>query len=301
MNIISEDFKVEPLLEEDAQRNARPLRIGEILVRAQKLRPDQINDVLALQTQKKLTFGESALRLRLVKSTDVREALAEQFSYPMLKRGSGSSLSLELVAAYEPHSEETEQLRSLRNELLVNWFEQDDQPRTLAVVGAGRREGRSYLVANLAVVFAQLGRRVIVVDADLRTPRQHEIFGVANRGGVGLSSILSGRCHPEPVHLPEFGALALIPAGPLPPNPQELLLRADFKELSRQLAEDYDFVLFDTSAATFGDDPLIVTRATLGALIVGRRNHTRLDGAQVLAEKIRASRQVVVGAVMNRR
>jgi protein-tyrosine kinase len=298
MNIIADDFKVEPLLE-DADYDGRPLRLGEILVRAHKLRPDQVEGVLALQAQKKLSFGESALRLRLVKTADVREALAEQFNYPVVKRGASAGLSPELVAAYEPHSAETEQLRSLRNELLMQWFESGDKPRTLAVVGAGRREGKSYLVANLAIVLAQLGRRVIVVDADLRAPRQHEIFGIANRGGAGLSLILAGRCRAEPVHLPEFGALALIQAGPLPPNPQELLLRPEFRELAHRLTQDYDFVLFDTCAVSLGGDPLIVARTALGALIVGRRNHTNLDATQLLAEKIRASKHIVVGAVMN--
>ncbi len=300
MNILAEEFKVEPMLEEDASRGGRPLRIGELLVRAQKLRPDQIQEVLTLQAQKKLSFGESALRLRMVKPVDLRDALAEQFSYPVMRQSSGSALSAELVAAYEPHSEEAEQLRSLRNELLLQWFETGDYPRTLAVVGAGRREGRSYLVANLAVVLAQLGRRVVVVDADLRAPRQHAIFGVAARGNTGLSSILCGRSDIDPVHLPEFGALALIQAGPLPPNPQELLLRSEFPALARELAQDYDFVLFDTCAASLGGDPLIVTRAALGALVVGRRNHSRLDTTQQLADRIRASKSAVVGAVMNR-
>jgi receptor protein-tyrosine kinase len=300
MNIIADQFKVEPLLDE-SEHGERPLRIGELLVRAHKLRPDQVGEVLALQAQKNLTFGESAVRLRFVKTADVREALAQQFHYPVVRRGSNAGLSAELVAAYDPHSEETEQLRSLRNELLTQWFDRGARPRTLAIVGASRREGRSYVTANLAVALAQLGRRVVIVDADLRAPRQHEIFGVANANSAGLSLILAGRARLEPVHMPEFGALALVSAGPLPPNPQELLLRPEFRELTRELSEDYDFVLFDTSAAALGGDPVIVSRVALGALIVGRRNHSRLEATQQLADKIRAADQVVVGAVMNRR
>src|SRR6185436_9716186 len=115
-----------------------------------------------------------------------------------------------------------EELRGLRTQLMIRWAKAGVQHRVLAIVSPGAGEGRSYVAANLAVAFSQLGERTLLIDADLRRPRQHHIFNVSDR--IGLSAVLSGRAGRSAVApVPEFGALSLLTAGARPPNPQELL------------------------------------------------------------------------------
>ena len=108
-----------------------------------------------------------------------------------------ASLSHELVAAYKPFSPVVEQLRALRSELMLRWFDEQPAHKAIAVMSEARGEGRSYIAANLAVVFSQLGGRTLLIDADLRKPSQHLLFGLENR--IGLSTVLSGRAGSEAV------------------------------------------------------------------------------------------------------
>src|SRR5712692_10666447 len=170
--------------------------------------------------------------------------------------GSGRVLALpgnerinsELVVANDPFHTRAEELWALRTQLLIRWSNAEARHRLLAIVSPGSGEGRSYVAANLAVVFSQLGERTLVIDADLRAPRQHRIFNVPDR--VGLSAVLSGRADASAVvPVPEFGTLWLLPAGGCPPNPQELLSREALAVFLRELRADFDVILFDTPPA----------------------------------------------------
>jgi protein-tyrosine kinase len=125
----------------------------------------------------------------LMTQEDVRYALSVQFDYPYLP--DDSSLSRELVAAYEPASRAVEDLRALRSQLMLRWFDTAAERRGLAIASAGQGDGRSYLAANLAIVFSQLGERTLLIDANLRTPKQHKLFNLGGR--TGLSDMLVGR------------------------------------------------------------------------------------------------------------
>src|SRR6185369_4355533 len=139
-----------------------------------------------------------------------------------------------------------EELRAVRTQLLIRWYNPEAGRKTLAVCSPSAREGRSFIAANLAVVFSQLGSRTLMVDADFRAPRQQSIFNVSDR--FGLSSVLSGRSDLGSAVLPVSGlaGLAILPAGPLPPNPLELLSRGAFAGLVAKAAGEYDVVLLDT-------------------------------------------------------
>jgi chain length determinant protein tyrosine kinase EpsG len=203
----------------------------------------------------------------------------------------------ELVLAHSPFHRCAEELRALRTQLLIRWANAGVRPRLLAIVSPGAGEGRSYLAANLAVAFAQLGERTLLVDADLRAPRQHRIFGVPERGG--LSAILAGHAGREAVqHLPEFGSLALLPAGAPPPNPQELLSRAALPQLLHELRADFDILLFDTSPARqFADAHGVAFRAGQ-VLMVARRDHTRLTDAHRVIRELTDTGTRIVGSVV---
>lgn len=272
-------------------------RLGGILVADGKLGDGDIDLVLALQRVRGIRFGEAAVRLRLITAEDLRGAIAKQYGQHYLPPGS-PGISSELVGAYNPFHPRAEELRALRTQLLIRWANTGAAHRMLAVVSPGAGEGRSYLAANLAVVFSQLGQRTLLIDADLRKPRQHRIFDVPDR--IGLSAVLSGRAdRGAVVLLPQFGSLSLLPAGACPPNPQELLLRPALTALLEESRQAFDVILFDTPPATLSADALSLAFRAGSAIVLARKDHT---GTAAAANTIRSLTDTginVVGTVFN--
>lgn len=273
------------------------ISIGAILVDSGKLSIEAAERILRAQKEQGLLFGDAAIQLGLLTSQDIQLALARQYDYPYLLKGDGKVAS-ELVAAYQPFSPQVEALRALRSQLMLRWFTGARERRALAVASSARGEGRSYLAANLAVVFSQLGEHTLLIDADLRNPRQHRLFGLENRSG--LSSILAGRGEAgDLMRIPSFKDLSVLSAGPRPPNPQELLGRPRFAKLLDELTGEFDVVLIDTSAtADYADARSIAVRAG-GALLLARRNATRVAGLRQLAKDLAQAGVLVVGSVLN--
>jgi len=282
--------------------SVRPLqgegrRIGGILVDDGKLDPSAIERVLELQRLEGLRFGEAALRLKLISADDLRRAIAKQYDLPHLLPGN-ENVSRELVVAYEPFHPCAEQIRALRTQLQIGWCNAGARHRLLAIVSPGPREGRSYVVANLAVAFAQLGERTLLIDADLRAPRQHRIFAVPDR--VGLSAVLTGRADQSAIApVPAFGSLSLLPAGARPPNPQELVSREEFAELLSDLRSRYDVVLLDTPPMMPYADARSVAFRSGAALVVARKDRTRLADTGRAIREINETGARAVGAVFS--
>jgi chain length determinant protein tyrosine kinase EpsG len=271
-------------------------RIGGILAELGKISPEDIDQILELQQGRDLRFGEAAVRAGLVREADVRAALARQFDFPQLQPGDG--LSPELVVALEPFHPRAEELRALRTQLQIRWSQAQDAQRVLAIVSPGPGEGRSYLAANLAVVFAQLGERTLLVDADLRAPRQHLIFSVPDR--LGLSAVLSGRASRDAiVPLTRLGSLALLPAGPQPPNPQELLSRQAFAALLHGVRRDFDVVLIDTPPARHYADAQSIAFRARSAILVARKDHTPVADAAGVIRELGDTGCRILGSVLN--
>lgn len=268
--------------------------IGKLLQDAGKLKPQDMERVLKLQQEQNLRFGEAAQKLGLVTEADIQQALSHQFEYPYISAAE-ASLSPELTAAINPYSKEAEALRSVRSELLMRWFK--DGRKTLAVGSARADEGASYLAANLAVLFAQMGRKVLLVDANMRQPRQQDIFNLGN--GMGLSDLLAERVPSLQVHtIKPFQTLSVLPAGSPPPNPAELLARPAFGALLAGLETSYDIVLLDTAPSQVSSDFQQIVAHTGGMLISTRRNVSRLNLLAELKEKVIFAGAQVVGAVV---
>ncbi len=215
--------------------------LGAILIDGGQLRPEDAERVLQYQKEHNLRFGEAAMRLGLISEADIQFALSRQFAYAYLRRTPGEArpLSDELVAAYQPFSPRVEQLRAIRSQLMLRWFDRAEERQVLTIVGAERGEGRSYLAANLAIVFSQLGERTLLVDADMREPRQHYLFLLENQ--IGFSTLLAGRSREEAiVRIPDLAGLSVLPSGPTPPNPLELLNRLNFDEFMIQAKSAFD-------------------------------------------------------------
>jgi chain length determinant protein tyrosine kinase EpsG len=271
--------------------------IGAILIDAGKLSLADVERILQAQRELGLRFGEAAVELGLLSVHDIQFALARQYDYPYLQAGQGE-VAEELVAAYQPFSSQVEALRGLRSQLMVRWFTGEDDRRTLAVASPGRGEGRSYLAANLAVVFSQLGEHTLLIDADMRHPRQHLLFNLENRSG--LSSILSNRGEVRDItRIPSFMDLSVLSAGPIPPNPQELLGRPLFAKLLEEMAKEFDVIIIDTpAAAEYADIQTIAMRAS-GALLLARAEETHMADMRQLAAMLAQSGVAVVGSVLN--
>jgi chain length determinant protein tyrosine kinase EpsG len=270
--------------------------IGRILIDMGKLRPADVPRVFRLHREKAIRFGEAARKLRLVSNADIQYALSVQFGFPYVS-GAPGSLAPELVAAYDPFDPQLEALRNLRAQLLLHWF--GPERRALAVVSHGVRDGRTYVASNLAVMFAQLGETTLLVDADLRNPRQHRIFRLMNQRG--LAHALYGRgAKAVPEAVPYFENLFVLSAGTVPPNPSELLSRTELSGLLADAAKRFSVVLIDTSAAARGSDALLVTARAGGALIVARENQTQFAELRQLHGGIAACGAKVAGTVLNR-
>lgn len=270
--------------------------IGAILIDAGKLTPEGAERILRLQREQGLRFGEAATQLGLITQADIDFAISRQFDYPYLLHGQ-SQVSEDLVAAYTPFSPQVEALRALRSQLMVRWFDTDSARRALAVVSAARNEGRSFITANLAVVFSQLGEHTLLIDTDMRNPCQHKLFGLDNRSG--LSAVLSGRGGPETIQrIPSLLDLSVLPAGVLPPNPLELLARPLFPQLMRELATEFDVILLDTPAAAEYSDAQTIAACAGAALIVIHKNTTRISQVRRITDGLQG-RGTVVGAVLN--
>lgn len=268
--------------------------MGALLVDAGKLTIEGAERALRMQKDLGIRFGEAAVRLGLVSEDDVQEALARQFAYPYLPKGQ-ANLSPRLVAAYEPFSPQVESLRAIRSQLMLRWFARGH--RALAVLGADPEDGAALFAANLAVVFSQLGEQTLLVDANLRAPRQHDVFGLRPR--QGLSDLLAGRADLDVVlRVGGFVDLSVLPAGTLPPNPQELLSRDAFRTLDTSLASRYDVVLYDLAPFGAGADALAVAARAGGVLLAVRKDHTRVAQLARMAEQLAEAGAEVVGAVV---
>lgn len=272
--------------------------IGAILVDTGKLTLEDAERILRAQKDRGLRFGEAAIQLGLVTRVDMERALASQYDYPYLQQTENGEVADELIAAYEPFSPQVEALRALRSQLMLRWFTGEAERRTLAIASPARGDGRSYLAANLAVVFSQLGEHTLLIDADMRNPRQHELFKLENRRG--LSSMLSGRGELDTIErIPSFVDLSVLPAGPIPPNPQELLGRPAFARLLGELVHEYDVVIIDTpAAADYADVQIIAVRAS-GALLLARNSLTRVSDFREMSKALASSGVAMVGSVLN--
>jgi chain length determinant protein tyrosine kinase EpsG len=274
-------------------------RLGCILVARGKLDAAAILRVLNRQKELNCRFGEAAVRMGLISVGDLVHAITTQYELPHLAPGDLRA-SLDLVTAFEPFHACAEEVRALRSRLLQapTGAVTADAGRVIAVVSPSHGDGRSYLAANLAVTFAQLGRRTLLVDADLRWPRQHKLFDVPDH--IGLATVLGGRADPSAVKpLPAFGPLHLLSAGGCPPNPLDLLEREAWPRLLHTLAAGFDTVLLDTPPAERCADALCLARSAGRALVVARRHATRFASTASLIDQLQADGTCVVGTVFN--
>ncbi|RZU02260.1 polysaccharide biosynthesis tyrosine autokinase [Rivibacter subsaxonicus] len=274
--------------------------IGDLIAEARGLSQEQIEHILAYQREHGTRFGEAAIALGLARNEDVLWALSQQFHYH-LSSEHGSTLSSELVLAVQPFGRQAEALRALRSQILLRMAPvgtEVEVRRALAIVSPDSGDGKTFFAANLAVAFSQLGGRTLLVDADMRNPRQHQVFGVDNSSG--LSGLLSGRNSDNVIRsVAGVPSLYVLPVGATPPNPLELVERPAFGLLVRELLSKFDHVIVDTPAACFGSDYAVLAVRCGSALVVTRKHSNRLDALDELTHQLSQTPVKLAGVVLN--
>jgi len=271
--------------------------IGSIIAETRNLSAEQVEKVLRHQREKGIRFGEAAIALGYASTDDVLFALSQQFHYPYAAEERRKA-SPELVALNQPFGVQAESFRAIRSQIMMRLFNEGQDRRAIAVVSPDAGDGKTFFAANLAVALAQLGGRTLLVDADLRGPRQHAVFGISN--DAGLSGILSGRAEAKVIQqVPGVPSLFVLPVGITPPNPLELVERPAFGLLVRELLSKFDHVVVDTPAAQYGSDSAVIAARCGAALVVARKHKAQVESLQSLVADLAETPAVVAGVVFN--
>src|SRR5580700_6333487 len=271
--------------------------IGAILVEQGRLHSQDVEEIQRFANSHGVRFGEAAVQLKRITERDIESAIAQQYNYPVLARGGEGGVADDLIAAYMPQSDAVEPLRALRSQIILRWFNSANR-RVLAVTSAERGDGRSWLAANLATMFAQLGERTLLIDADMRHPRQHRIFNIDN--SVGLSALLTGRAGREiarSIH-PQL-RLIVLPAGIIPQSSQELIARQVFDVILDHFAAQFSLVIIDTPAISETADAQLLAANAGSAIMVARRNRTSQTKLLAARDILADSGVNIVGGVIN--
>ncbi|MFJ3044984.1 polysaccharide biosynthesis tyrosine autokinase [Herbaspirillum chlorophenolicum] len=270
-------------------------KMGARFIAAGLLTETQVARVVELQNSAGIRFGEAAVRLNYLTEQNVQMVLSAQFNYAtaLLPR---DNLDKSLAIAHSPFSMESEAIRQIRAELSIRLA--GHGKIAFALVSPNEKEGKSYLAASLALAFSQMGRRTLLIDANLRTPRQHELFGLDNKDG--LSTVLAGRSQfSRGQDAPGFPHLRVLCAGPTPPNPLEILLQPALSNLIDKLAQEVDVIIVDTPAAATSSDAQSIVQQVGACLLIGRQHFTKLEELRQAETQIGTTGAQVVGTIYN--
>lgn len=276
---------------------AKTKSIGELIQDARNLSADDLDRIGRYQRENDMRFGEAAIALGLADTEDVLQALAQQFKYAYADEESRKSAP-ELVMLNQPFGHQAEAFRAIRSQILMRTQGDKGTRRPLAVVSHDTGDGKTFFCANLAVALAQLGGKVVVIDADMRGARLDQVFGVP--GGVGLSGVLSGRGGKGVVKsVPGIPNLYVIPVGVQPPNPLELVEGPSFGMLLREVSIKFDHVIVDTPAGCFGSDGVVIASRCGSALVISRKDANKVARLQELVGSLQAGQVRLAGVIMN--
>lgn len=273
--------------------------IGALLDAKVALGAERVQQILEFARDKGVRFGEAAVAMGMVTQDQVLHALSEQFGYAYSSE-ERRQLMPELVGLNQPFSMQAEAFREIRSQILSRLYTAPaGQPRpALAVVSPSSGDGKTFFSANIAVSLAQVGGRTLLIDADLRGPRLHEVFRLDNK--TGLSSVLAGHVSADVIQaVPDVANLFVMPVGIAPPNPLELIERPAFAALIRELTNKFDHVIVDTPAMMYGVDAQVVAARCGAALVVARRDQSRVVALQRLVAVLSQGTARVAGVILN--
>ena len=269
--------------------------IGNLLVAFGAMSRLDAESVVNMQREAGTPFGSTAVSMGLISNVQLRKALSVQYGRPRVTSDArGSSASL--VVDQEPDHPVADALRALRTQLLLR--PPGQRPAVITITSIDQGDGRTFVASNLAIAFSQIGKRVLLIDANLRTPSLHDLFDFPNERG--LSGYLARRHGAPKVHeVGSRGTLGVMLAGPIPPNPEELLSSHQLGILLHSLRSVFEVIVIDTPATSVGADAHLLSARAGSTLIVGRLHVTGLDEIGRLSRKFTQQNVQVIGTIVN--
>lgn len=214
----------------------------------------------------------------------------------MAKKTAMNATRRSLIAMINPKSPTAEQYRTIRTNIQFSSI--DEEIRTLMVTSSGPAEGKSTTTANLAVVFAQQGKKVLLVDADMRKPTVHYTFSMNN--AYGLTNVLTRQTElKEAIKQSKEEKLDILTSGPIPPNPAELLSSRAMEQFFEEAKEVYDIIIFDTPPVLAVTDAQVLANKCDGTVLVVSSGKTEIESAQKTKELLTNAQGKILGVVLN--
>jgi protein-tyrosine kinase len=203
-----------------------------------------------------------------------------------------------LITHFSPRAAISEQYRTIRTN--IQFSSVDESIRTILVTSSGPEEGKSTTVANLAVVFAQQGKKVLLIDADLRKPTVHYTFQLDNT--IGLTNVLTKQTQLDKAAITTLVEnLSVLSSGPIPPNPAELLGSKAMEDMLVAALGQFDIVIFDTPPVLAVTDAQILANRCDGTILVVGSGKTQIEPAMKSKELLLSSKGKLLGVVLNRK
>ena len=204
-----------------------------------------------------------------------------------------------LRAGVDPHSRAAEAYRSIRTNVGYS-MGSDSGVRRLLVTSPGPAEGKSTTAANLAVVFGLAGSRVALIDADLRRPIQHRIFGIPNTSGLTNLLVSAGIEIEQAIQRTAYERVWLLPSGPIPANPSELLGSERMSDLLAALERRFDILILDAPPMLAVTDPAVLSSMMSASVVVVQQGKTRSNELKVAVQHLAMAGRPIAGVVINR-
>ncbi len=271
--------------------------IGALLVSGGFITAEQAEQVARAQRASGGRFGDTAVALGFASQDAVDAVLASQFDFAVASPAA-SQLDPSLIAARGRRDRASELIRSLRANLshvLEDWPGEMPAVTVASVTGA---VGRRLIASNLAIASAQAGVRTLLIDADMRHPALHQLFNTPDQ--AGLSTFLAGRqTRPELHRIAAIPGLTFHPAGPVPPNPAELLARLAGALPTLKAAASADMILINPPPLDVAEDLYVIAAAAPAVLMVARSHFTRAKELTAAATKLGLAGATIVGSVLN--
>ena len=202
---------------------------------------------------------------------------------------------IEKIISEDAQSAIAEGFRMIRSSLLLS--SADHPPRTILITSMKAQEGKTSIALNLARTMAQVADKILIIDADMRKPRMHSLLGVQNT--TGLSSFLSGNIDEKIVHSGKDNNISVIPSGPIPPNPVELISSQRMKTLLQEMSGIYDYIIIDSPPIIHLADGLILSTLVDGTVLVTRAGKTTFDIFNAGLKKLNDFKPHILGVILN--
>ena len=268
--------------------------IGSILLESGRITEEQAEQVVVQQMQDNSRFGDAAMHLGFISKEDVKFAISKQFDFSYLST-TDDSVDQCLISAFVTDGPQVEAFKSLRSQLSLRWFEEN---KSIVVCSPVNGCGSSYVSANLSVLFAQAGKKTLLVDANFRHPSQHLCF--RNNNKYGFSQALAGNLDFNSIEeIPGLKNLNVLFSGAMPPNPVELLETSNFSKERILIEEGFDVVIYDAPPINLYTETQLLISSIGGCVLVGKRETTKISDLQKAKHKVESSGGVSLGVVVN--